>query len=602
MKTNKTLLITGLITLSLGLLIGWWFGGNSNASEPIHDHTMDSDQTEVWTCSMHPQIRQSEPGQCPLCGMDLIPAASETAEADPMAVKMSSAAMKLAEVQTSTVGVGADAKPTRLTGKVQPNEQELRSQAAHISGRIEELYVDFTGEYIQEGKRLAAIYSPELVTAQKELLVALGVKDMQPELYAAAKRKLRNWKLTDEQIHELEKAETADGIVSVLSNSSGYVLELKVQRGDYVNLGQSLYEVADLSSVWVFFDVYESDLQWVGKGNKVQISVSAFPGQEWNGLVSYVDPVIDPSTRVAKARVELANPGLKLKPEMFATGILVTEASTGNQEPLTVLKSAVMWTGKRSVVYVKSQDANGVYFRMREVELGAAMGESYTVESGLVAGEEIATNGTFSIDAAAQLAGKPSMMSPEGGPAPKGHNHGNQEQPSTLPESPASEHDKKHDEHDPTEKASDQHSISADFADLLDSYFKLKTSLTKSDVASADRYAMAMQEKLNDVGMDAFPGESHAVWMRVNDSLKIDTDQLVQANDINEMRDVFKSLSAKLIKVASAFNGYDSPIYVQYCPMADHNKGGFWLSRQETILNPYFGRSMLGCGSTVRKL
>lgn len=600
MKSIRIIISTGIVTLVVGMLIGWWIGGGNHSPKQMHDHSLENEQTTVWTCAMHPQIRQSESGQCPICGMDLIPASSESSETDPQAIKMSEAAMKLADVQTTMVSHGGTAKPIRLNGKVQPNERSLRSQASHVAGRIEQLFVDFTGEYIQEGTPLATLYSPELVTAQKELIIAARVKETQPELYASSRAKMKNWKLTDAQIHALEQAEEANGTVSILSNASGYVLERKVQRGDYVKKGQSLYEIADLSSVWLLFDVYESDLQWVENGDRVQITISAMPEQQWSGTISYVDPVIDPKTRVAQARVELANPGNRLKPEMFATGIIETQTSASKQKTPSVPKSAVMWTGKHSIVYVKTQDANGVYFRMREVELGPELGDHYAIQSGLQPGEEIATNGTFSIDAAAQLAGKPSMMSPEGGPATKGHDHGNHSPNPKTPSEPATEMSNSDRNHSPDH--AHLNTVPAVFNNLLDSYFKLKTALTKSDIPSAKRYAKTFDDQLNAIGMESFKGTAHRTWMSLEDSLKYASRQQVLAEDINGLRDAFKPLSSHLIDLAETFEEYEQPVYVQFCPMADHNKGAHWLSQQENILNPYFGRSMLSCGSTKAKL
>ncbi|MEZ4722194.1 MAG: efflux RND transporter periplasmic adaptor subunit [Flavobacteriales bacterium] len=598
MKANKKLIIIGLIALIAGLLIGIWLGSGDSSTEESHDHSMQDGKTQVWTCAMHPQIRQPEPGQCPICGMDLIPASSESSHADPMAVKMSESAMKLADVQTSVVGYSTDSKPVRLNGKVQINEQRMRSQASHVAGRIERLFVDFTGEFIQEGTPLATIYSPELVTAQKELIIAAKVKDEQPELYASAVTKLKNWKLSEEQIDELQNAEEADGLVSIQANTSGYVIQRKVQLGDYVKKGQSLYEVVDLSTVWLMFDVYESDLQWVTKGDRVTITLGSIPGKEWTGTVSYVDPVIDQKTRVAKARVELPNPGNQLKPEMFATGVIESQTGKAKEETMSIPKSAVMWTGTHSVVYVKSQDENGVYFKMRQVELGPELGDRYAIQSGIEAGEEIATNGTFSIDAAAQLAGKPSMMSPEGGPAPRGHDHGNH---STGTDNAGQPKEETNHEHDHTSVQDQSNKVPAAFAKLLDPYFKLKTALSKGDLENANQYAKAFDNQLHSIEMKSFSGASHAVWMSVNDSLKLASKKLL-SNELDEIRGAFKPVSTYMIDLAEKFHGYERPVFIQFCPMADHNKGAHWLSQQENILNPYFGRSMLGCGSTKQTL
>ncbi len=213
---------------------------------------------------------------------------------------------------------------------------------------------------------------------------------------------------------------------NIQADVSGYVTKKMVNPpGDYVSRGgQSIYEIADLSKVWLLFDVYESEMGWIKKGDKVEFTVASLPGESFTGTISFLDPVINPpKTRVAKARVVADNPDLTLKPEMFVSGTV--KAKLANQsDALVVPKTAVMWTGTRAVVYVKSTTEQGINFKMREITLGPALGESYVINDGLQTGEEIAVNGTFSIDAAAQLAGKPSMMNPDGGPAMTGHNHG----------------------------------------------------------------------------------------------------------------------------------------------------------------------------------
>ncbi len=403
-----------LTTLAIGLLLGWFLFGGSEAKvteEHQHEHGAEEIAGETtWTCSMHPQIRQPEPGDCPICGMDLIPLEEEqNGEVDPNAVSMSATAMQLANIKTTIVGAVEPLKVVRLNGKVQEDERLIFSQSSHIPGRIEDLLVNFTGDYVQKGQVIASVYSPDLVTAQEELFEAQKIKDSQPQLFEAAKAKLKNWKLTDEQISQILSSGTAQQTFDVRAEVSGYVTQKKVNTGDYVRRGQAIYEIADLSKVWILFDVYESDLTWINKGDKVSYTIESLPGETFEGTIDYLDPVINPKTRVAKARVVQSNKGLKLKPEMFVSGKV--EAKLPQTDALVVPKTAVMWTGVRSVVYVKSETGQGVYFNMREVDLGPALGESYVVENGVQQGEEIAVNGTFSIDAAAQLAGKASMMS-----------------------------------------------------------------------------------------------------------------------------------------------------------------------------------------------
>lgn len=192
--------------LVLGFLIGWLIFGGNNAAQLIedgHEHT-EAEENQIWTCSMHPQIRQNGPGDCPICGMELIPAVNAGGESDnPGTFQMSENAMKLANVSTMRVGKSAAARTLRLNGKVELNETNTVTQASHIPGRIESLNVNFTGEQVRRGQSLATIYSPELVTAQEELLQAAGIRESQPELFEAAKEKLRNWRIGENQINQI---------------------------------------------------------------------------------------------------------------------------------------------------------------------------------------------------------------------------------------------------------------------------------------------------------------------------------------------------------------------------------------------------------------
>jgi Cu(I)/Ag(I) efflux system membrane fusion protein len=265
-----------------------------------------------------------------------------------------------------------------------------------------------------KGQILAQIYSPELVTAQQELLEAAKTKQSQPAIYEAAKEKLLQWKLTDTQIATIENSGLAQNTIEVVSNINGIVTARRVNTGDYVSQGTVLFEIADLSKVWIMFDAYESDLQFLSKGEKVSFSLQALPGNKYTGSIVFIDPVIDPDTRVVKVRVETGNQSGKLKPEMFATGI-VSSTLDEYRNNIVIPKSAVLWTGKRSVVYVKQPGTDEPVFKIREIEPGPMLGESYVIINGLSEGEEIVTSGTFSVDAAAQLEGKPSMMNPRGG-------------------------------------------------------------------------------------------------------------------------------------------------------------------------------------------
>jgi len=399
----------GLLILT-GLFIGWLFFHSPKEVKDEHDHASADAKSEIWTCSMHPQIRMDKPGKCPICAMDLILLnQSHGAKADTNAIHFSEEALALANVSTSIVSSHKPVKEVRLYGKVQADERLLQNQTAHIAGRIEKLFVNFTGEPVRHGQTLALIYSPDLITAQQELLEAAKSKQTQPEIYDAARERLRQWKLTDKQIAYIESSGRVKTNFEVLSNTSGIVTAKRVNTGDHVSEGAVLFDVANLSNVWVLFDAYESDLPFLKVGNTISFKLQAIPGKDFTANIKFIDPVIDPVNRVAKVRVEINNAAGKLKPEMFATGI-VRASLNEFKDKLVIPRSAVLWTGKRSIVYVKQSDTDDSVFKMREIELGPMLGNSYVVLSGLAEGEEIVTDGTFSVDAAAQLAGKPSMM------------------------------------------------------------------------------------------------------------------------------------------------------------------------------------------------
>ncbi|MDR1879930.1 MAG: efflux RND transporter periplasmic adaptor subunit [Tannerellaceae bacterium] len=421
MKRRQDIQKASLIVLggiAAGLLLGWWLfrsapGQAGHTGHAAHTHA--ENEPQVWTCAMHPQIRQDKPGKCPLCAMDLIPvktAGTIGETADPDGIMLSKEAMALANIRTTAVSRRNPVKEVRLYGTIQADERLSHSQVAHTGGRIERLFVNFTGETVRKGQTIASIYSPDLLNAQQELLEAAKIQSSHPAgqaLLEAAREKLRLLKLTDSQIGEVEQSGVLSPLVNVVANAGGIVTVKKVAEGDYVNQGSVLFELTDLSTVWAMFDAYEADLPYLKTGDAVAYTLSALPGKSYRGKITFVDPVIDASTRTAKVRVETANPGLQLKPGMYANAV-VEASMKAYAGSLVVPKTAVLWTGKRSIVYVKQPNGDMPVFRLREINLGAALGDAYVVLSGIDEGEEIVTNGVFSVDASAQLEGKRSMM------------------------------------------------------------------------------------------------------------------------------------------------------------------------------------------------
>jgi membrane fusion protein, copper/silver efflux system len=405
----KRKIIFYIVSMIIGIFFGWLFFHSPHKNELKSEQTTQSSISTIWTCSMHPQIRMDKPDKCPLCGMDLIPLHRSDKLIDSGSIHLTKEAAELSNVLTTVVTKQKPVKEIHLYGKVQADERLLQNQVAHFPGRIERLLVNFTGEGVRKGQTLAIIYSPELVTAQQELLEASKTKQDQPEIYEASKQKLREWKLTESQIATIESSGIIQNNFNIVSDYNGIIMARRVDNGDHIAQGTVLYDIADLSIVWVMFDAYENDLPFLAEGNKISFTVQALPGTNFSGNIIFIDPVIDPVTRVSKVRVEINNQSGKLKPEMFTTGIVNANLAEYKNN-FIIPRSAVLWTGKRSVVYVKQAGTDEPVFKMREIELGPMLGNSYVVINGLKEGEEIVTQGTFSVDAAAQLEGKPSMM------------------------------------------------------------------------------------------------------------------------------------------------------------------------------------------------
>ncbi|HET6527342.1 MAG TPA: efflux RND transporter periplasmic adaptor subunit [Balneolaceae bacterium] len=619
MKTQisfkQTAKISGL--LLTGLLLGWlFFGGSSaetvNMDQHIAETHTDEEGNIVYTCSMHPQVRKSEPGNCPICGMELIPVgSSESGQPEnPQALTMTPVAMKLADVATAEVVSTEAVNRIRMPGKVAVDERKISVIPAYFPGRIEELYVNFTGAYIEKGDKLASVYAPELITAQKELLEAYRRRKSNPVLYRSARQKLENWELSEQQIDAIIQAGEPQTNFTIRANQSGYVLDLNIATGDYIKPGQPLLKMADLSSVWVLFQAYENDIMGMNMGDSVQFTVAAYPGQTFEAEVTYIDPIVGEKHRTITVRTEVANKDGLLKPNMLVKGVVSATLYEG-QPTLQIPRSAVMWTGKRSIVYVKVPGAAQRMFAAREVVLGPRVGDNYVVIEGLKEGEEVVVQGNFMIDAAAQLAGKLSMMNREPGsggasrmPGMPGMNMGGDmenssskmkmDQPSRkiFPES----------ENTNIDKVQVPDAFKEQLDEVVDAYLEVKNALTKDDLQTASLAANGLKEVLSDIDMNLIKDDQQMkIWMTHLDALKKHIEAVEQAEGLEEFRKQFALLSGALAETLTTF-GVERPLYVQFCPMALEGEGAYWVSAQEQITNPYLGQMMPECGEVKKQI
>jgi len=562
-----------------GVFLGWLFFHSPQKNEVNNEAAPEAGKEIIWTCAMHPQIRMHEPGKCPICGMDLIPLNQDNPSFDPATIHLTKEAAQLANVLTSVVSKQKPIKEVRLYGKVQADERRLQSQVSYLPGRIEKLSLNYTGESVRKGQTLAIIYSPDLVTAQQELLETAKTKSSQPVLYEAAKDKLRQWKLTEDQIAGIESSGIAKSDFEVYANTTGIVTARRVNSGDYISPGTVLFDVADLSHVWVMFDAYESDLPFLAIGDPITFIVQAIPGTSFSGNISFIDPVVNSNTRVAKVRVEVNNQDEKFKPEMFATGIVSANLDQYNDK-LVIPGTAVLWTGKRSVVYVKQTGTDEPAFTMREIEIGPMLGNSYVVMSGLNEGEEIVTQGAFSVDAAAQLEGKPSMMNPAGGA-----------KVSSMPGMDM-----------PTTDMPSDDNFKQQLTVVYRDYIILKDAFIASDLQKVSDAVAKVKLSLKTVDMTLLKGDDHVKWMKFSGNLEMNLEKIISGKDLIIQREWFASFNAKFHDAVKTFGLSGITTYYQYCPMANDNKGAYWLSDIKEIANPYFGEKMMKCGETKEVL
>ena len=374
---------------------------------PSHQAESPQPKASIYTCSMHPQIQLPKPGKCPICFMDLIPLESGNDDNGEREVSVSPYAAKLMELETAPVERRFEAAEIRMVGRVDYDETRAAYISAWVPGRIDKLFVNSTGTAVNKGDRLAEFFSPDLLTAQEELLQAIKHN---PSLVDSAREKLRLWGFTAEQISAIEKRGTASDHMILHAPASGIVIHKNAQEGLYVKTGTQIYTIADLSTVWVQLDAYESDLHKLHPDDPVVFTTQTHPGKTFEGTVSFIDPIVNPATRTAKVRVVVGNADATLKPGMFVRATVQAQPQT-EEPPLLIPATAPLRTGKRAVVYVEKPNAEPPTYEGREITLGQRLGNFYVVKSGLTEGERVVIRGAFKLDAELQIQAKPSMMS-----------------------------------------------------------------------------------------------------------------------------------------------------------------------------------------------
>ena len=386
----------------------WGVAAEDGGAEVSHEgHGHSGDDVSHYTCSMHPSVRQDEPGTCPICSMDLSPVTYDEEESGVIMIDEGRRAQ--VGIRTGKVVRAPMARSIRAVGRVAYDETRLRDVTLKLGGWITKLHVERTGQPVKKGQLLFTLYSPELYAAQQEYLLAKAshVEGGRGDyLVKAAEKKLQLWGLTKAQIEALVKRGEPMEDMPFYSPASGYVIEKDVVEGAAVEAGQKLFRIAALDHVWVEAELYEADLALVAKGQPATISLSYLPDKAYEGKVSYVYPYLDPSSRTARVRVELDNQGLELKPEMYATVAIAIDLGPRLQVPV----DAVVYTGPRRLVFV---DLGEGRLKPVEVTLGVRTDEVVEVKSGLEEGDVVVTSGNFLVAAESRIRSAAKIWSEE---------------------------------------------------------------------------------------------------------------------------------------------------------------------------------------------
>lgn len=630
------LTIAAIALVVLGRCSNSWWSGDADGDHAAHMGTKDdgakagaegSGETAPtqWTCPMHPEVKLPEFGPCPKCGMDLVPMTSGDGQAGPRQLVMSARARELARIVTTEVSRRFVTMPVRMVGKVDYDETRVRTIAARVGGRLDRLYVDYTGIPVKTGDHLVRLYSPELLQAQQELLEAkkrLKATEREAsaflaksnrEGYESAREKLLLWGLSEAQVEAVERRGTIEDHMLIESPTAGVIIHKAVNQGDYVKEGTAIYRIADLTQLWIRLDAFEQDLPWLRYGQSVSVQTEALPGEVFEGQISFIDPVVHEATRTIKVRVQIANPENKLKPGMFVRAVVQSRIGEGGSvleprlagkwispmhpeivkdgpgtcdvcgmdlvpaeslgyvgdaavdKPLVVPASAVLITGTRAVVYVEVRGAKEPTYEGREIILGPRAGDQYIVRAGLEENERVVTQGAFRIDSSMQIQAKPSMMSMQGDAN--------------------------------TFTGASTAVLRASLEGIYAAYLAMQRALASDDAESAKKAGAALHEHLHALKPGALPRAAKVRWEDEALILERESTAVQDASTLSEIRQHFGKLSQSVLTLEKTFRHVGpSARFEAFCPMAFDDKGASWLQDEKPIRNPYFGKSMLACG------
>lgn len=620
--------------LGVAQRVGWIQAASQSAAT-----TSAGGKKEVFTCPMHPQIRQPTAGRCPICGMALVPASQKGGNLDQLAVTIEPAQRRLANIQTAKVKLEPISTVIETIGAIQIDESRQATIAAYIDGRIERLFADYTGVEVEKGDHLAIVYSPQLYSAQIELLEArnalkkmssgalASVRQIQEKLVTNSRQKLVELGMTETQINQVLSKGKAQSRLTIYAPIGGTVTEKLAEEGKYITAGEPIYRIANLSTVWLRLELYPEDAARIRFGQLVDAHLQSLPGEMLKGRVVFIDPTVDQLKRTVGVRVEFRNEDGRLRPGDYAKASItipigpqgkVYDAELAGKwispmhpqvirdkpgdcpicgmklvptsrygyttqpipQPLalTVPRSAVLLAGDHSVVYVETKPGR---FELRNVTLGSILRDRIVILSGVKAGESVATAGNFLIDSQMQLAGNPSLIDPIR----------------------FTRQDEAKDKNTPLKFDSiNIQKITGDTGIRLEKlylvYFAIQKSLAtdkkitesqattlktlSSQLASDQNFSQPIRDKMKQIATNA---------------------EHLHHLSLKKARVKFKSISHEVVTLATKVRGSEAkqPFKHFFCPMVPQG-GGDWLQSDAKLINPYFGSQMLRCGELVRTI
>jgi Cu(I)/Ag(I) efflux system membrane fusion protein len=541
---------------------------------------------------------------------------------------MSKEAKKLAELETAEVKRRPAHVKLRMVGMVFHDESRVASLTSRVDGRLDKVFVDFTGLSVKKGDPMVTIWSRTLVTSQVELFETIRSPEHGESMVKGAEEKLKQLGLTEEQIQNIRRRKKPDLYITLKSPINGVVMKKNVNLGDFVKEGTVMYEIADLSKVWVKLDAFETGLFWIKYGQAVTFTTPAVPGRTFRGQVVFIDPVLDMGTRSVKVRVVADNEDLVLKPHMFVSAELEAEVdSNGNiiksnwagkyicpiypdqvfdkpgichlsnlplrpaasygyspDEnpilPLVIPATAVLYTGKRSIVYVEVPDQDKPTYELRQVRLGPRAGDSYVIYGGLHEGERVVTKGNFKIDSASQILAQTSMMNPA---------------QMTMP----ADLFKQLEERVGREEYRAPNAFGPVLVRVFKGYSNLKNALADGTTAVAIKYSKQLMELLHGVRVDFPDTASSNFWSRMSDRMTDALKQIVDKRDLALQRKAFQDLSEALTTVLLGFRRTaGSSFYIYHCPTASDFARSYWVEATQHFSNPYLGKDKK-CGKLI---